>query len=55
MLKHVGRHGDEKVVVVFREVPNEDHMCLVMYPEFEQQKKLCNGLCRPRTDYTPNY
>lgn len=33
MLKHVGRHGDEKVVVVFREVPNEDHMCLVMYPD----------------------
>lgn len=33
MLKHVGRHGDRKVVIVFREIPNEEHMCLVVYPE----------------------
>lgn len=33
MLKHIGRHGDRKVAVLFREVPNEDHMCLVVYPE----------------------
>ena len=33
MLKHVGRHSEEKCVVVFREVPNEDHMCLVVYPD----------------------
>lgn len=30
-IKHVGRHGDQKVIVVFRKVPNEDHMCLVTY------------------------
>lgn len=33
MLKHIGRHGDRKVVILFREVPGEDHMCLVIYPE----------------------
>lgn len=33
MFKHIGKHGDRKVVILFRTVPNEDHMCLVMYPE----------------------
>lgn len=32
-LKHVGKQGDRKVVVLFREVPQEEHMCLVIYPE----------------------
>ena len=31
--RHVGKHGDRKVAVVFREVPGEDHMCLVTYTE----------------------
>ena len=33
MMKHVGRHSDKKVVVVFRQVPDEDHMALVVYPD----------------------
>jgi hypothetical protein len=33
MLKHVGRHGDRKVAIIFREIPGEDHMCLVIYPD----------------------
>lgn len=33
MLKHIGKHGDRKVAIVFREVPNEEHMCLIVYPE----------------------
>lgn len=33
MLKHIGKQGDRKVAIVFREVPGEDHMCLVIYPE----------------------
>lgn len=33
MIKHIGRHGDRKVAIVFREIPGEDHMCLVIYPE----------------------
>lgn len=33
MIKHVGRHGDRKVAIIFREVPGEDHMCLVIYPD----------------------
>lgn len=32
-MKHIGRHGDRKIAVLFREVPNEDHMCLVIYPD----------------------
>ena len=32
-LKHVGKHGDRKVVLLWKEVPNEDHMCLVIYPD----------------------
>ncbi len=33
MLKHIGKHSDRKVAIVFREVPNEEHMCLIVYPE----------------------
>lgn len=32
-LKHVGKIGDRKVVVLYREVPNEPHMCLVCNTE----------------------
>ncbi len=32
-LRHVGKHGDRKVAVVFRELPGEEHMCLVVYTE----------------------
>ena len=33
MYKHVGKHGDKKVVVLFRQVPNEDHMALIVYSD----------------------
>lgn len=33
MIKHIGKHGDRKVAIVFREVPGEEHMTLVIYPE----------------------
>jgi len=33
IMKHIGRHGDRKVAVLFREVPQEGHMCLVVYPD----------------------
>ena len=32
-LKHVGIHQDRKVAILYRQVPNEDHMCLVIYPQ----------------------
>jgi hypothetical protein len=32
-MKHVGKHGDRKVCILFRQVPGEDHMCLVIYPD----------------------
>jgi len=33
MLKHVGKQGDRKIAIVFREVPGEEHMALVVYPD----------------------
>ena len=32
-LRHVGKHNERKVAIIFREVPGEPHMCLVAYPE----------------------
>jgi hypothetical protein len=32
-MKHVGKHGDRKICILFRQVPGEDHMALVIYPE----------------------
>lgn len=32
-IKHVGRNNDRKVLVLYRQVPGDDHMCLVIYPE----------------------
>ena len=36
-LRHIGKHGDRKVAVIFREVPGEPHMCLVTYTELLNQ------------------
>jgi len=33
MIKHIGRHGERKIVVVFNTVPSEDHMALVAYSD----------------------
>lgn len=32
-IRHVGKIGDRKVAVVFRQIPGEEHMCLVVYTE----------------------
>jgi len=32
-MKHIGKHGDRKVAVVYRTVPGEEHMALVIYPD----------------------
>ena len=32
-LRHIGKVGDRKVAVVFREIPGEEHMCLITYTE----------------------
>jgi hypothetical protein len=36
-LRHIGKHGDRKVAVIYREVPGEPHMCLVTYTELLNQ------------------
>lgn len=33
MIKHVGKHNNKKVVLLYKTVPGEPHMCLVCYPE----------------------
>lgn len=33
MLKHIGRHGDKKIVLAYRQIPGDDHMCLVIYSD----------------------
>lgn len=33
MIKHVGRHNNKKVAIIFKEVPGEQHMALVVYTE----------------------
>jgi hypothetical protein len=33
MMKHVGKHNNKKIVLLWRRVPNEDHMALVTYSE----------------------
>ena len=36
-LRHIGKHGDRKVAIIFREVPGEPHMCLAVYPQILNQ------------------
>ena len=31
--KHIGKHNDRKVAIIYRVVPGEDHMCLLCYPD----------------------
>jgi len=33
MIKHIGKHNNRKVVILYRQVPGENHMCLVTYTD----------------------
>lgn len=33
MLKHIGKHSDKKIVLIYRQIPGEEHMCLVIYSD----------------------
>jgi hypothetical protein len=33
MIKHVGKHNNKKLVLMWRKVPNENHMALVLYSD----------------------
>lgn len=33
IVKHIGKHGDQRVAILYRKVPGEDHMALVVYPD----------------------
>jgi len=32
-IKHIGRNGDRKIAVIFRQIPGDEHMALVIYPD----------------------
>ncbi|RLC08518.1 MAG: hypothetical protein DRI24_23260 [Deltaproteobacteria bacterium] len=32
-IKHIGKHADRRVAIIYRVVPDEHHMCLVAYPD----------------------
>jgi hypothetical protein len=32
-IRHIGKHGDRKIAILYRQVPGEDHMCLVVQPD----------------------
>jgi hypothetical protein len=32
-MKHIGRHGDRKVAIVYKSLPGQEHMALVLYTE----------------------
>jgi len=33
MIKHVGRHNERKIIIVYREVPDQAHIALVVYSD----------------------
>ena len=37
--KHVGKHNNKKIVVLWRQVPNENHMALVTYSDTSKQEE----------------
>jgi len=37
MLKHIGKHSDKRIVLVFRQIPGDEHMCLVLYSDMLPQ------------------
>ena len=32
-IRHIGKHGDRNIAILYRQVPGEDHMCLVIHPD----------------------
>jgi len=32
-IRHIGKQGDRKIAILYRQVPGEDHMCLVIQPD----------------------
>jgi hypothetical protein len=33
VLKHIGKHNQQKVVIAYREIPGEEHMALIVYSD----------------------
>lgn len=32
-IRHIGKHGDRNIAILYRQVPGEDHMCLIIQPD----------------------
>lgn len=37
MLKHIGKQQDKKIILVYRQIPGDDHMCLILYSDMLPQ------------------
>ena len=33
MIKHVAKHNQKRAVIAYREIPNEEHMALIVYSD----------------------
>jgi hypothetical protein len=33
VLKHIGKHNGKRIVLAYRQIPGDDHMCLVIYSD----------------------
>jgi hypothetical protein len=59
MIKHVGKHNSKKIVLLWRKVPNEDHMALLAYSDTlprmihdEVMKQLESAIGQAATDFS---
>ena len=59
MIKHVGKHNSKKIVLLWRKVPNEDHMALLLYSDTlprmihdEVMKALESAIGQNATDFS---
>jgi hypothetical protein len=32
-IRHIGKQGDRNIAILYRQVPNEEHMCLIIQPD----------------------
>ena len=59
MIKHVGKHNSKKIVLLWRKVPNENHMALLLYSDTlprmihdEVMKALESAIGQNSTDFS---
>jgi len=36
-IRHIGKHNDKQVAIIRRKIPGEEHLCMVIYPQYLQR------------------